>query len=88
MADALSSSVPRTQDRMTHDVWLPTEIVELRARARKAVENRLAPHASEIGRREETADIPEGAGSVNPPFFGVFPGFWAASIAGGVKVDR
>ncbi|HEX4356061.1 MAG TPA: acyl-CoA dehydrogenase family protein [Pseudonocardia sp.] len=51
-----SSQVPRTQDRMTHDVWLPAEIVELRARARKAVENRLAPHAREIGQREESAE--------------------------------
>ena len=23
-------AVPRTQDRMTHDVWLPDEIIELR----------------------------------------------------------
>ncbi|HEY1973806.1 MAG TPA: acyl-CoA dehydrogenase family protein [Pseudonocardia sp.] len=46
----------RTQDRMTHDVWLPAEIVELRARARKAVEQRLAPHAREIGSREESKD--------------------------------
>jgi alkylation response protein AidB-like acyl-CoA dehydrogenase len=48
--------VPRTQDRMTHDVWLPAEIVELRARARKAVEQRLVPHAREIGLREESRD--------------------------------
>ena len=56
MPVAPSRSVPRTQDRMSHDVWLPAEIVELRARARKAVEQRLAPHAREIGRREESAE--------------------------------
>ena len=49
-------AVPRTQDRMTHDVWLPAETVELRGRARKAVEQRLAPYAREIGLREESAD--------------------------------
>lgn len=49
-------AAPRTQDRMAHDVWLPDEIVELRAEARAAVEKRLAPHAREIGEREESAD--------------------------------
>nr|WP_232291977.1 acyl-CoA dehydrogenase family protein [Frankia sp. QA3] len=44
------------QDRMTHDVWLPEETVALRSQAREAVEKRLAPHAREIGRREESAD--------------------------------
>lgn len=48
--------VPRTQDRMTHDVWLPEEIIELRKEARAAVEKRLVPHAREIGQREESAD--------------------------------
>jgi alkylation response protein AidB-like acyl-CoA dehydrogenase len=47
---------PRTQDRMTHDVWLPPEIAALRAEARTAVEKRLAPFAREIGQREESAD--------------------------------
>jgi alkylation response protein AidB-like acyl-CoA dehydrogenase len=41
---------------MTHDVWLPAEIVELRARARAAVEKHLAPVAREIGSREESRD--------------------------------
>jgi alkylation response protein AidB-like acyl-CoA dehydrogenase len=41
---------------MTHDVWLPPEIVALRAEARTAVEKRLAPFAREIGQREESAD--------------------------------
>jgi alkylation response protein AidB-like acyl-CoA dehydrogenase len=49
-------TVERTQDRMTHDVWLPAEIVELRTRARAAVEKRLVPHAREIGAREESRD--------------------------------
>lgn len=41
---------------MTHDVWLPDEIVELRAEARAAVQRHVVPHAREIGRREESAD--------------------------------
>ncbi|WP_197040159.1 acyl-CoA dehydrogenase family protein [Mycobacterium sp. URHB0044] len=41
---------------MTHDVWLPEEIVELRAQARAAVERRLVPHARDIGQREESVD--------------------------------
>jgi alkylation response protein AidB-like acyl-CoA dehydrogenase len=49
-------SVPRTQDRMWHDVGLPDETVELRADVRRAVENAVVPHATEIGQREETAD--------------------------------
>ncbi len=48
--------VPRTQDTMTHDVWLPDEIVDLRSEARAAVEKRLVPFAREIGEREESAD--------------------------------
>ncbi|HZZ49329.1 MAG TPA: acyl-CoA dehydrogenase family protein [Pseudonocardia sp.] len=50
------TAVERTQERMTHDVWLPAEIVELRARARAAVEKRLVPYAREIGSREESPD--------------------------------
>lgn len=46
----------RTQDRMTHDVWLPEEIVALRTDARAAVEKRIASLAREIGAREESAD--------------------------------
>ncbi|KAA0113003.1 acyl-CoA dehydrogenase family protein [Mycolicibacterium sp. P9-22] len=41
---------------MTHDVWLPAEIVELRAEARAAVQRQVVPHAREIGQREESAD--------------------------------
>ncbi|WP_445186538.1 acyl-CoA dehydrogenase family protein [Pseudonocardia sp. Cha107L01] len=52
----MATAPPRTQDRMTHDVWLPPEIVALRAEARTAVEKRLAPFAREIGRREESVD--------------------------------
>jgi alkylation response protein AidB-like acyl-CoA dehydrogenase len=51
-----TSDVPRTQDRMSHDVWLPEETVELRGRARAAVEKHLAPVAREIGSREESRD--------------------------------
>lgn len=46
--------VPRTQDRMAHDVWLPEEIIDLRGEARAAVEKRLVPHAREIGQRALT----------------------------------
>lgn len=49
-------TVARTQDRMTHDVFLPDEIVELRARARSSVARHLAPVAREIGSREESVD--------------------------------
>ena len=56
MTDQPNPDIPRTQDRMTHDVWLPAEIVALRERARKAVTDRLVPHAREIGLREESAD--------------------------------
>lgn len=41
---------------MTHDVWLPDEIVELRADARAAVQRQVVPHAREIGLREESVD--------------------------------
>lgn len=50
------SGIPRTQDRVAHDIWLPHETVELRMRARKAVASRLAPHARQIGQREESRD--------------------------------
>ncbi len=49
-------TVARTQDRMSHDVFLPAEIVELRARARASVARHVAPVAREIGSREESAD--------------------------------
>jgi alkylation response protein AidB-like acyl-CoA dehydrogenase len=52
----MAPAPPRTQDRMAHDVWLPAEIVALRAEARTAVEKRLAPFAREIGQREESVD--------------------------------
>lgn len=50
------TEVERTQEGMAHDVWLPAEIVELRARAPATVEKRLAPHAREIGSREGSPD--------------------------------
>ncbi|MEN8674041.1 acyl-CoA dehydrogenase family protein [Nocardioides sp.] len=46
----------RTQDRMTHDVWLPDETVAVRAQARAAVARHLAPVARDIGSREESVD--------------------------------
>jgi alkylation response protein AidB-like acyl-CoA dehydrogenase len=50
------SGPERTQERMTHDAWLPEETVKLRYEARAAVAERLAPHAREIGEREESVD--------------------------------
>jgi alkylation response protein AidB-like acyl-CoA dehydrogenase len=47
-------SVPRTQERMWHDVGLPAETVELRGEVRLAVEKAVAPHAAEIGQRQES----------------------------------
>ncbi|WP_235675890.1 acyl-CoA dehydrogenase family protein [Mycolicibacter arupensis] len=47
-------TAPRTQDRMAHDVWLPEEIIALRADAREAVRRRVQPYAREIGQREES----------------------------------
>jgi len=57
-----STPVSRTQDRMSHDVFLPQETIDLRARARASVARHLAPVAREIGSREESADsFPWGA---------------------------
>ncbi len=41
---------------MSNDVWLPEETVALRAHARQAVRDKLAPHARAIGQREESVD--------------------------------
>lgn len=49
-------AVRRTQDHMSHDVFMPKETVELRQRARESVARHLAPVAREIGTREESAD--------------------------------
>jgi alkylation response protein AidB-like acyl-CoA dehydrogenase len=48
-------AVARTQDHMSHDVFLPKETVAVRAQARAAVATHLAPVAREIGSREESA---------------------------------
>ena len=55
-APLLGTPVPRTQERMSHDVWLPAETVALRGEARVAVEKHLAPAAREIGAAEESVD--------------------------------
>ncbi|WP_181784292.1 acyl-CoA dehydrogenase family protein [Pseudonocardia pini] len=52
----MTALVPRTQDRMTHDVFLPEETIALRTEARAAVEKRLAPFARDIGSREESKE--------------------------------
>jgi alkylation response protein AidB-like acyl-CoA dehydrogenase len=49
------SAVARTQDHMSHDVFLPKETLGVRAQARAAVTAHLAPVAREIGSREESA---------------------------------
>ena len=49
-------SVPRLQDRISHDIWIPEEISELRKQARAAVIKAVRPHAREIGEREESKD--------------------------------
>lgn len=41
---------------MTHDLWLPEEIIALRAEAREAVRRSVVPHARDIGQREESAN--------------------------------
>lgn len=46
----------RTQDRMWHDIGLPAETIEIRTEVRRAVEERVAPYAREIGQREESVD--------------------------------
>ncbi|HEY2220601.1 acyl-CoA dehydrogenase family protein [Actinomycetospora sp.] len=51
-----ATGVPRTQDRMAHDVGLPDEIPALRAEARTAVEKAVVPYARAIGEREESAE--------------------------------
>jgi alkylation response protein AidB-like acyl-CoA dehydrogenase len=57
-----NDQVARTQERMSHDLLLPKEIVELRGRARASVERHLMPVAREIGSREESVDsFPWGA---------------------------
>lgn len=52
----MTAAIRRTQDDMSHDVFLPQETVDLRARARASVARHLAPVAREIGSREESAD--------------------------------
>ena len=52
----MTHSVARTQDHMSHDVWLPEEIVALRAEARSAVEAVVAPVARRIGAQEESRE--------------------------------
>lgn len=48
--------IPRLQDRISTEVWLPAEIIDLRTRARQAVVDTVAPLAREIGQREESVD--------------------------------
>lgn len=51
------AAIPRrTQDHMSHDIFLPSETVDLRARARQSVGRHLAPVAREIGSQQESVD--------------------------------
>ncbi len=51
------AAIPRrTQDHMSHDVFLPSETVDVRARARQSVGRHLAPVAREIGSKQESVD--------------------------------
>jgi alkylation response protein AidB-like acyl-CoA dehydrogenase len=52
----MNDQIRRTQDHMSHDVFLPAETIELRKRARDSVARHLAPVAREIGTREESRD--------------------------------
>jgi alkylation response protein AidB-like acyl-CoA dehydrogenase len=52
----MNEQIRRTQEHMSHDIFLPTETVELRARARASVARHLAPVARDIGSREESRD--------------------------------
>lgn len=46
----------RTQERMTHDLLLPEETVEVRGRARSSVQRHLRPVARSIGSSTESAE--------------------------------
>ena len=48
--------ISRTADRMWHDVFLPDDVLPIRAMAREAVATHLAPVAREIAQREESVD--------------------------------
>ncbi|KQY10252.1 acyl-CoA dehydrogenase [Mycobacterium sp. Root135] len=53
-ATVTATDVPRTQDHMSHDTWLPDETIDVRAQARRAVSEKLAPIARRIGSQEES----------------------------------
>lgn len=48
--------VPRLQDRISTDVWIPKEVIDLRTRARAAVVKAVQPYAQDIGEREESRE--------------------------------
>lgn len=52
----MNQQLPRTGDRMWHDVFLPDDVTQVRAMARDAVTTYLAPLAREIAQREESVD--------------------------------
>lgn len=45
----VAAAVPRTQDRMWHDLFLPADVEHVRELARGAVAKHLAPVARDIG---------------------------------------
>ncbi|KLL11248.1 acyl-CoA dehydrogenase [Protofrankia coriariae] len=52
----MTQTPPRTQDHMWHDLGIPEETIALRKQIRQAVVERVAPHARDIGQREESAE--------------------------------
>lgn len=54
MATTSPVGVVRTQQHMTHDLWLPDEVVSIREQARSAAERHIAPVAREIDATQES----------------------------------
>lgn len=54
MANASPAGVARTQQHMTHDLWLPAEVVSIRQEARSSVERHVAPVARDIDATQES----------------------------------
>lgn len=59
-ADTVGIQVSRRADAMSHEIWMPEEIIALRAEARTAVETVVAPVATRLDRGDRSAE-PEAA---------------------------
>lgn len=53
MATRSAAGVARTQQDMTHDLWLPDEVISIREKARSAAEQHIAPVARDIDATQE-----------------------------------